>query len=42
MKNKPRSIRLKSYIINLIVPAVAFGFITGTLTALIINLYKLI
>ena len=42
MKNKPRSIRLKSYIINLIVPAVAFGFITGTLTALIVNLYKLI
>ncbi len=41
MKSKSRSIRLKSYIINLIVPAVAFGAITGTFTALIVNLYKL-
>ncbi|MBQ3017864.1 MAG: chloride channel protein [Clostridia bacterium] len=30
----------KSYIINLIVPAVVFGFITGTLTALVVTVYK--
>ena len=33
--------RYKSYLINLIVPAVVFGFITGTLTALVVTLYKL-
>lgn len=32
----------KSYIINLIVPTVVFGFITGTLTAFIVTLYKLL
>ncbi len=30
----------KSYIINLIVPAVVFGFITGTLTAITVTAYK--
>ena len=30
----------KSYMINLIVPAVVFGFITGTLTALLVTAYK--
>ena len=30
----------RSYIINLIVPALVFGFITGTLTALTVTLYK--
>ena len=33
--------RYKSYIINLIVPAVVFGFVTGTLTAIFVTLYKL-
>ncbi len=32
----------KSYIINLIVPALVFGFITGTLTAFAVTLYKFI
>lgn len=30
----------KSYIINLIVPALVFGFITGTVTAFTVTLYK--
>ena len=30
----------KSYILNLIMPAVVFGFITGTLTAVLVTLYK--
>ena len=30
----------KSYLINLIVPAVVFGFITGTLTACVVTIYK--
>lgn len=32
--------RFKSYIINLIVPALIFGFITGTLTSVVVVLYK--
>ena len=30
----------KSYILNLIMPAVVFGFITGTLTAILVTVYK--
>ena len=30
----------KKYIINLIVPAVIFGFVTGTLTSFVVTLYK--
>lgn len=41
MKKRSRSVGIKSYILNLIMPAVAFGFITGTFTSLIVNLYKL-
>ncbi len=33
--------RYKSYIINLLVPAIVFGFITGTLTSIVVMLYKL-
>ena len=32
----------KSYIINLIVPALVFGFITGTVTSFVVMLYKLL
>ena len=38
---KSRLSRYKSYIINLMVPAIVFGFVTGTLTSLIVMLYKL-
>ncbi|MBQ8840305.1 MAG: chloride channel protein [Clostridia bacterium] len=31
----------RSFIINFIVPSIVFGFVTGTLTALVVNLYKL-
>ena len=30
----------KKYIINLIVPAVIFGFVTGTLTSFVVTLYN--
>ena len=36
-----RRYRYKSYLINLIFPAVIFGSLTGMLTALIVSLYKL-
>ena len=42
MKISRKINRYKSYLINLIVPAVVFGFITGTLTAIIVTLYKLV
>lgn len=38
---KLRLSRYKSYIINLLVPAIVFGFITGTLTSIVVMLYKL-
>ena len=34
--------KLKSYIQNLIFPALIFGFITGVLTASVVILYKLL
>ena len=34
-------LKYKSFIINLLMPALVFGFITGTMTAVIVSFYKL-
>ena len=36
-----RLLKYKSFIINLLMPALVFGFITGTMTAVIVSFYKL-
>ncbi|MBQ7788622.1 MAG: chloride channel protein [Clostridia bacterium] len=42
MKLKAKLNEYKNFIINLIVPAVVFGFVTGTLTSLVVAIYKLV
>lgn len=41
MKLKQKLSSYKGYIINLLVPAIVFGFMTGTLTSLVVMLFKL-
>ena len=41
MKIKQKLSSYKGFIINLLVPAVVFGFMTGTLTSLVVMLFKL-
>ena len=41
MEKEKRLSKYKSYIINLLVPSIVFGFITGTVTSIIVMLYKL-
>ena len=41
MNIKNRLRKYKSYAINLLVPSIVFGFVTGTLTAITVTLYKL-
>ena len=36
-----RLLKYKSFIVNLLIPAIVFGFITGTVTSLVVTLYKL-
>ena len=41
MKLKNNLSKYKSYVINLLMPALVFGFITGTVTSVVVTLYKL-
>lgn len=38
---KKKLLKYKSYIINLLVPSIVFGFVTGTITSIIVMMYKL-
>ncbi len=41
MKIKDKLNKYKGYVLNLLMPALVFGFVTGTLTSVIVVLYKL-
>ena len=42
MKQRERLKKYKSYVKNLLMPAVVLGFITGTVTSIVVTLYKLV
>ena len=42
MKLKRRLRKYKSYVKNLLMPALVLGFITGTVTSIVVTLYKLV